>query len=603
MGHIFVSYKKEDRDHAAVLARALEAYGWKVWWDRSIAAGKRFDDVIEEAIDAASCVIVLWTSRSVRSDWVRNEAQEGANRGVLVPILIEDVKIPLAFRRIQAADLIGWRGDPNLEAFQRLCQDIEAVIGAPVADEARAERPGTADKPEARTSEPAPTAPDVRPASVGGPLGPADASPLPGGPDPSGVSVPRPLPAPPPPRAAEGGVEPRRIFRVAVGRSQIAIAASALLLLVLVAGFALRGPNVSVESRPERAVERLPQIPPERDDLVEEELDALGEATLPVRTAALEPPPGPVDRLTRLEEGAPSPETGPPDSPAPSEPAPPIVEPPPAPADSAEVAPAEPVAVGAREAQQYVSQSVRPDYPEAAQEAGIDGNVVLRVWISSDGDVRDVVRITGPDLLTGAAIDAVRQWRYAPYRQYGMPVDIVTTVTVGFTLTPPESPSRSPEIAAESTRSAPAPTTDDTPPAPEPQTSTRTRAFPPCASPRQVTLDAGAVTSFVVGDDTFGLYLGSVRPNLVGGGGMEVTLSWLRTGEPWWRSGGGEIDPAELSSRLSEASGPLGPESYIHIDGLTEGTRERTLLGGDRWVELRFLDMRGRSAQFAICGQ
>jgi hypothetical protein len=130
MSDIFISYAREDRAQAATLARALGASGWSVWWDPSIPAGKTFDEVIERELDAASCAIVLWSVRSVGSQWVRNEADEAARRRILVPALIErDVRIPLAFRRIQAADLTGWDGTTTHGEFQNLVRDIAQIIG------------------------------------------------------------------------------------------------------------------------------------------------------------------------------------------------------------------------------------------------------------------------------------------------------------------------------------------------------------------------------------------------------------------------------------------------------------------------------------------
>ena len=64
--------------------------------------------MIEDAMRDARCVIVLWSKTSVDSDWVRNEAEEGKRKGTLVPALIDDVGMPLEFRRIQAANLVGW---------------------------------------------------------------------------------------------------------------------------------------------------------------------------------------------------------------------------------------------------------------------------------------------------------------------------------------------------------------------------------------------------------------------------------------------------------------------------------------------------------------
>ena len=129
MSDIFLSYEHDNRDEARKLAQALEAQGWSVWWDRRIPAGRTFDEVIEEAIDASRSVIVLWSSKSVSSRWVRTEAEEGAARNILVPVLIEKVKIPLAFRRIHAADLTAWNGKDSEPSFQRLTGDLAALLG------------------------------------------------------------------------------------------------------------------------------------------------------------------------------------------------------------------------------------------------------------------------------------------------------------------------------------------------------------------------------------------------------------------------------------------------------------------------------------------
>ena len=99
-------------------------------WDRRIPAGKRFDEVIEEAIDGAKSAVVLWSKHSVGSRWVRTEAEEGAAGEILVPVLIEEARIPLAFRRIHYADLTEWDG-AETPAFQRLVEDLAAVLRPP----------------------------------------------------------------------------------------------------------------------------------------------------------------------------------------------------------------------------------------------------------------------------------------------------------------------------------------------------------------------------------------------------------------------------------------------------------------------------------------
>ena len=131
MSDIFISYARQDRPRAEAIAKALEDHGWSVWWDWNIPAGKTFRQVIQEQLDKARCVIVLWSATSITRKWVIEEASEGEERGILVPVLIEKVRPPLGFRSMQAADLISWQGDTNAPAFRRLCSDIEALIGVP----------------------------------------------------------------------------------------------------------------------------------------------------------------------------------------------------------------------------------------------------------------------------------------------------------------------------------------------------------------------------------------------------------------------------------------------------------------------------------------
>jgi hypothetical protein len=128
---IFISYSSEDRSRVRVLADALSGHGWSVWWDRRIPAGKSFDQVITDALTEARCVVVVWSRDSVASSWVREEADEGRKRGVLIPVLIDEVRPPLGFGRIQAAPMIEWDGAHTSEAFQKLAADVAAVIGAP----------------------------------------------------------------------------------------------------------------------------------------------------------------------------------------------------------------------------------------------------------------------------------------------------------------------------------------------------------------------------------------------------------------------------------------------------------------------------------------
>jgi hypothetical protein len=128
---IFISYASKDRLRVRTLADALVAQGWSVWWDRQIPAGQTFDHVIAEALASARCIVVLWSRQSINSNWVREEAEEGRKRGILIPVLIDNVLPPLGFGRIQAADLLHWDGTKTSEAFQKLAIDITAILGPP----------------------------------------------------------------------------------------------------------------------------------------------------------------------------------------------------------------------------------------------------------------------------------------------------------------------------------------------------------------------------------------------------------------------------------------------------------------------------------------
>ena len=75
---------------------------------------------------------------------------------------------------------------------------------------------------------------------------------------------------------------------------------------------------------------------------------------------------------------------------------------------------------------------VKPVYPPLAKQARIQGVVLLEAVISKDGAIDNLRVISGHPLLTQAAIDAVKQWRYKPTLLNGEPVEVVTTITVNF---------------------------------------------------------------------------------------------------------------------------------------------------------------------------
>jgi len=84
--------------------------------------------------------------------------------------------------------------------------------------------------------------------------------------------------------------------------------------------------------------------------------------------------------------------------------------------------------------QGLVVHRVEPLYPAIAKAAHVQGTVILAAVIGKDGTIQNLHVVSGHPLLQGAAMDAVKQWRYRPYILNGEPVEVDTQVTVNFTL-------------------------------------------------------------------------------------------------------------------------------------------------------------------------
>ncbi|MHB8406051.1 MAG: TIR domain-containing protein [Gammaproteobacteria bacterium] len=142
MADVFVSYARADKARVAPLVAAIEAKGWSVWWDPEISPGQEFDDQIDAEISAAKAVLVVWTPVSVVSRWVRGEAREAAERGILVPVRFEQARLPMDVRAIHTTDLDGWREDPSHPVVQECLYALAAMIAR--ADAAKASKEAAA---------------------------------------------------------------------------------------------------------------------------------------------------------------------------------------------------------------------------------------------------------------------------------------------------------------------------------------------------------------------------------------------------------------------------------------------------------------------------
>jgi serine/threonine-protein kinase len=131
MSDVFVSYKAEDRRRVQPLVQALQAEGYSVWWDEHIGTGDEWRGTIERELDAARCVVVVWSKRSVGPDghFVRDEASRAQRRHVYVPVLIDSVEPPLGFGESQASSLKGWKGDRSDPRYKAVLAAVARIAG------------------------------------------------------------------------------------------------------------------------------------------------------------------------------------------------------------------------------------------------------------------------------------------------------------------------------------------------------------------------------------------------------------------------------------------------------------------------------------------
>ena len=114
---------------ANLLADRLDAEGWTVFWDVQTPVGKAWDQAIENQLHTAKAVVVLWSARSLVSNFVKEEAHYGRSQNILFPVFIERVKPPFGFNLLQTANLIGWQGEPDHLGLAQLLDALRGHLG------------------------------------------------------------------------------------------------------------------------------------------------------------------------------------------------------------------------------------------------------------------------------------------------------------------------------------------------------------------------------------------------------------------------------------------------------------------------------------------
>jgi adenylate cyclase len=132
MSHVFISYARPDEPLAGLVADGLREGGFEVWRDDELPAHRPYAEVIEERINDAKAVVVLWSAEAAKSHWVRAEADTARAARTLVQASIDGTRPPMPFNQIQCADLKAWDGQRTSAGWRKLIASVAELAGAPV---------------------------------------------------------------------------------------------------------------------------------------------------------------------------------------------------------------------------------------------------------------------------------------------------------------------------------------------------------------------------------------------------------------------------------------------------------------------------------------
>jgi len=373
----FLSYARANSAFALRLAADLKRAKANVWLDQlDIPPGLQWDRAVEQAVIACQEVIVLLSPASVDSNNVMDEVAYALDeRKTLIPLLIEECRIPFRLRRLQHIDFRSSYDAGLNRLLSTLAAETKAASPAAVP-EAGSPPPGK----RALNAAPEAEVPKSLPVKKAPPQARAlafskSAAPL------NAASA----------RAARtnllAGLDKRAIAALVFAIALIGVVAYAL-----VHSYSTPSPQQTFSFSPkkQRAGEQAAASPL---------AGSPGDATVP-------------DGKTGLGQSASSVTVS-------------------APGGSAAH---QRIRVGSQEQAAKLLQEPRPAYPDLAKKGRVQGTVRLKLVIGKDGKVATVSLISGHPFLVPAAMDAVKRWVYAPTLLNGMPVEVETEVDVDFAL-------------------------------------------------------------------------------------------------------------------------------------------------------------------------
>lgn len=125
---LFISYSRKDKALARRVADALGVEGYDVFWDAEIPPGQKFDTYIFSQLEQSDAVVVIWSTNSITSDYVKEEADYAKTNSVLVPLRIDHTALPFGFARIHTTDLLHWHGSIKDPEWRRVVGAIESSL-------------------------------------------------------------------------------------------------------------------------------------------------------------------------------------------------------------------------------------------------------------------------------------------------------------------------------------------------------------------------------------------------------------------------------------------------------------------------------------------
>ena len=160
MPQVYLSHARADEFRAGYVRRALEQRGYLVLDDQGLAPGQDWRREILGLIDRADAVVVLWSPRALKSDWVRAEASHAHAQRKLVPVLMQGAEVPQGFQDINHLRINQRFGSRSTEQLLDAVAYVADLPRRPPvdADPPREERPVDPELP----GQPLPTTPEDR---------------------------------------------------------------------------------------------------------------------------------------------------------------------------------------------------------------------------------------------------------------------------------------------------------------------------------------------------------------------------------------------------------------------------------------------------------